>query len=180
MVTVDSKIATGTVELSHREWNGLSMPAPGAILRSVAGIHRNILTTSTYSLVRKIVCELSPSRIHDRLCQTVIMNHLVDTQVFNADDTKTVYNPPGLLMSKVVTSISDTLMNMRDHFFSPSSFMSTFLQFRQLSLSFGKSLFICPEESWVVYLLTVRQGRKRSEADINAHSQGGFGKEVQE
>ena len=120
----------------------MSVSTHGTILRSVGGVDFNQLPISTFSLIGKIVKELSPGCIRDRLGKTMIIRHLVNRQIFNGDDAELVYYFSTELVGKVRASIGYPFMDMRDNLFRFLSFWCSFLQLRELPLSFSQRLFI--------------------------------------
>lgn len=149
MVTVNYEVTTRTSEDSIRESELLPMPASGAILRSIGGVHCHELPTSTFSLVGKTGNELAPTSIGNRLSQAVIMQHTVGIDVFHADDPELIHNPMRELVGKVRPSIGDTLMDIGHNLFSPSSLWYSLIEQRQLPLSLSQSPLVCPEETGI-------------------------------
>jgi hypothetical protein len=99
----------------------------------------------------------------------MIAQHTYDIQLLNSNDAKGVHYLTGFLVNEVVPAVSNAFMNTRDNLFRFGSFSSSFVLFGHLSLSFGKSLFICPKESGVSNLVTSRESSKELKPYINPH-----------
>jgi len=170
MVTVNYEVTTRTSEDSIGKSELLSMTASRAILRSIAGIHRHELPTSTFSLVGKTSNELAPASIGNRLSQAVIMQHTARIDVFYTDDPKLAHNLMRKLVGKVRPSIGDTLMDMSHNLFSPSSLRCSLVQPGQLSLSPSQSFLVYPEEAGIGDSFTSRERSERFQSNINSNS----------
>ena len=170
MVTIKHKPAARAGESPGRQGYFLPMSTPGAILAGVAGIHGDILTSSVFSFISKIGRKLSPTSVQNRFCKTMRMHHLIDRQVFNSNDTESIYDLPAGLVGKVRTLIGYALMDMRHHFTNFTPLGSAFPLFREIPLRFSQHLFACPEEVGVRNRFTIGQSGKGFKSDIDTDS----------
>ena len=176
MIAIKNKSTTGAMERPLRKWYGLTMPAFRAILASVGGIHSDELSTSIFSFVCKTRYELSPRCISEAFCETVIMHHVIDTEVFNCYYTEAVDDRPTQLVRKIGPPISDTFVNMRNDFLRLDSLHSSLLKLAHLPLGLGKRFLVCPKKPWIGDLFSSRQSSEGCKTNINTHSLIGFGK----
>src|SRR5919201_3088801 len=72
-----------------------------ACLGCVGWIHQNHSATGAFCLVRKVLDELVPGCITNRLGKTMVMDNVVDSQVLNGYRPIPVDDFPGLLVSEV-------------------------------------------------------------------------------
>ena len=178
MVTVDTKVTTQTIERSYGQSHLLPVPAARASLRCVSGVYFNQRTTSVFSFVRKIVKELPPCHIENAFGKAVVVNHPVNVQVFNGDDTSLVDKVPAKLVSEVGTPVCSTLLDMRNDFASLGSLRRPLRLFTHSSLSFSKSLFSGTKETGIVDDLARRKSGETRKSDINTHSFFRFWKRI--
>ncbi len=174
MVTVNLKITAGTFENPNIERHLLPVSAARAILGGVGGVDFNQCTTSVFSFVRKIVKELSPGRISDTFGKTMIMNHTIDIQVFDSDDTVLIDKLSAKLVSKVRTSVSYSFVDMRNDLASFISDGCTFGLFRHPSLGFSEGFLIRPKEAGIGDCLARRKSSETLQPNINTDSFFGF------
>ena len=170
MVTVNTKIATRTIEYPFRECYQLPVTTLGAILGSVAGVHGDIFPASIFSFVGEIPYELSPRYIGNGLSQTMIMHHAINRQVLNGDNTKFIDYLAGFLMRKVSTPVSDTLMDMSNNSLVFNPLWIILFTFRHFALGFSQCFFVNSEKTGVGYLIATRERGKGFQANINADS----------
>lgn len=96
------------------------------------------------------------------------MNHAVYFKVFDRDESKTVDKFAGSLMGEVLATVGNPLMNATDNPTPPPTLQSAFGFFLEFSLSFSQGFFISLEESLTLDLLSVGQGSKNGQTDINS------------
>lgn len=178
MVTVKFEIATRATECSHVERHFLPVSTARAILGSVGGVNFNELSTSVFSFERKVAKELSPGNISYTFRKAMIMNHLVNQQIFNGNDTVFIDDSPAKLVGEVGTPIRNTLMDMGHGLASLRPGRCSFSFFRQTPLRFSKCLFICSKEAGIVNLLAIRKSSKTCKPHINTNRLFTFGKWV--
>lgn len=174
MVSVKNKTTIRTAKFPLGERHELSVSTSRTILTGIAWIYSNVLSTSVLSFVGKKCCKLPPSYISDALSKAVVMNHAIDAQILNSYDAKAVDNAFAILVSKVLPSVRNTLMDMRNNLSLFSSSRSALRFFGQSSLSFSQRLLICPEEVGIGNGLSSGQGSETPQSDINAHHLTGF------
>src|SRR5690606_17927777 len=73
-------------------------------------IHKDNLTTSTFSLVREKFLEDAPATIQDALAEVLVADHVVDFQIFQRDTIIALYQRIGELVQVVPTLVSDKFL----------------------------------------------------------------------
>src|SRR5271157_3896751 len=151
---------------------------PGALLGCVAWIHRYDHTTSVFrkeqrtsSFVRGIRDQLIPGCIRYAFCQTMILKHVVNAQIFKGDHAKTIHPLPTQLMSKVLASVDDPLVDMLNCFPSLRSFRRSFFSLREFSLGLRQFLLVLTEETRVGNFFAIRESRKAFQSNIHSDCQ---------
>lgn len=112
---------------------------------------------------------MAPCRISDAPSMTIIVKHLVYREIFNSDDTILVNDSPALLVCKIPTPISDTLIDTGDNLTSFGPGRGSFDFLGEPALCFGQVLFILMEKTRILDLLFIRESGKSSQPNINAH-----------
>ena len=130
---------------------------PGALLGCVARIHRYDHTTSISSFVRGVRDQLIPGRIRYAFCQTMILKHVVNAQIFKDDHAKTIHPLATQLMSKVFPAIGDPLVDMLNGFTPLRSIRRSFFSLREFSLSLRQFLLVLTEETRVGNFFAIRE-----------------------
>ena len=149
----------------------------GTVLRGVRRIDSYDQTTSTFSLHRQGVAELRPRSIGDRFSKAVVLYHAFDIEFFDGKDTEAIDEFARLLMHEVMTTVFDTLMDAPNDLLCGFTFFGAVLVFHfvELALCFGKSRFFLTEETRVLNELTIGQGRKGFQSNVNADRIRAFG-----
>jgi hypothetical protein len=83
MIAVHHKRTLLTNVGSDTQTLGGQFATVATALRGVSGINPADFTTSTFSLVLKNLQECRPTRVHDALAQSPILDHTLDVQVFH-------------------------------------------------------------------------------------------------
>jgi hypothetical protein len=96
------------------------------------------------------------------------MGHTIHVQVFNADDTETVDDLPGFLVSEVVTTELDTLVDTRHNLTMFPPLGRTFGKFAMLALDFRQGLLFLTEKAGIGNLFTGGEGGKGFESYVNS------------
>ena len=86
---------------SHRETFLHDFPTSVAFLRCEARRNPNHLMTSPCSLLSKYLDKGSPGRISNAFCQTMILEHAINVQIFHADTLVTLCIRSGRLEEKI-------------------------------------------------------------------------------
>jgi hypothetical protein len=144
-------------------------------LRRAAWINLQTHRTGTFRLVLCVADQLIPSCVGNALCQRVILDHPVDTQVLKDDDAKLVDQTTAQLVRKVLPSIADPFVDTPNNTLAVLSFRRAFGFFRQTALCSSKGLLIGTKEARIGDLLTRRKGGKLFQSNINPDSGTGVG-----
>ncbi len=175
MIAVNGKMATGTLVDPFTQGHLLPMVAPAAILTGVGRVDLDERSASFFRFAREVVKELRPRRVTDAFCQTMVVNHPVDLEVFDADRPEAVNDLPTLLMGEVLAPECNTLMHPRNGLAMLAPLWCAFRQFGVLALHLSPRLFFCTEEARVLNLFPAREGCKGFESHINTDLLRGIG-----
>ncbi len=80
----------------------LPMMTPVALLRCISRVDLDELSASFFRFAGQVRKKGRPRRITNALCQTMIVQHPIDVQIFHTDHAEAVYNLAALLMGEVV------------------------------------------------------------------------------
>ena len=92
------------------------------ILTRVAGVYKHDTTTGPFSLVRRVLYELIPSRIRDALGQMMIFQESLSIQILQSNEVIGIDEASGNLMGYVPPLVRPMLMGFRkttDSFLAP-------------------------------------------------------------
>lgn len=153
--------------LTERHLLPVSTLATG--LTCIGGVHFDQLVASLCRFAYQLGEECGPRRITDRFCQTMVVNYPVYFKVFDADDAELVHDTPAMLVREILTPPFDPLMDSCHGFTVLASFWRTFGKLTMLALHFCQGFFFCTEEARVLDFLSIREGGKGLQPNINAH-----------
>src|SRR5450432_1792245 len=136
------------------------MVTPAAILRRVGRVDFEERSASFFRFAREMLKELRPCRVTDTFCQTMIMNHPIDMQIFHTNDPKGVDDRSALLVGEIVTSPFGSFMDPSDHLAVLMPLFGAFLQSGVFSLNLRQGFFFTAEEARVGNFLPSREGCK--------------------
>ena len=156
---------------SHTQGHRLPMVTPAAILRRVGRVDFEERSASFFRFAREMLKELRPCRVTDTFCQTMIMNHPVDMQIFDTNDPKGVDDRSALLVGEIVTSPFGSFMDPSDHLAMSTALFGPLLQFGVFVLHLGQGFFFGAKEVRVGNFLPVGEGGKGLETNINANGE---------
>jgi len=146
--------------------NGLS--AVAARLGCSSRIDFNNPATSIPSLVAEHLDEVSPTCIINVFCEMMIMNHSVDAEFLNGDETVLVGNRPALLVHEIRPLVGDFVVNSCGLEDCLSSVIGAFALPAQSSLVSGEPLFGFDQESGILDSDSVGQCGEVLKTDIDA------------
>jgi hypothetical protein len=106
----------------------------------VARINQCNHTTSVFSFVGGVLYQLTPGCIRDAFCQTMVLKHVFDVQLFKNQQTKAVHQITTAFVSKIPATVGDTLVDMNDRFASPGPFGGSLSSLREFALRIRKFL----------------------------------------
>jgi hypothetical protein len=98
-----------------------------AVLACERRVDRVYLTTGTFSLVGKYGAELAPCGITDALGETMVLDHTFDVQLFNGNDAEAIDQTTGILMTKIMAAVSDTLVDTGENLVGFTPFTASLL-----------------------------------------------------
>ncbi len=112
--------------------------------------------------------KLSPAHIRDGFAQGGMLNHVLDRKTFYADRLVFTDQACRKLVQEVRTSVSDP--GMETGHLAPRlvAILRAFFLFRVSALRFGQFLFIFLKETRVANHLSIGEGHKRFQAQVNA------------
>jgi hypothetical protein len=138
----------GTIEDPNIQGHLLPMVAAMAVLGSVCRVNLHGYSSSLFRFGEQLREELRPGCITNTLCQTMIMGHSVDVEVFNTNDIETVNNLAALLMREIGAPERNAFMNTCYCFTVLLSLFGTFSQFGMFPLNRSQAfLFLAKERN---------------------------------
>ncbi len=169
-VAANMQATTWTVKDTVGKSKFLPVSTFVAILSCVGRVNFDQLPTGTFSLVRKHGEEPRPGRICNAFSQTMVMNHAIDAQIFNANNSIVIDNLTRFLMRKVISLESNSLMNAGNDFAPLGNFGSAFSRPTQFSLGFSQSFLLFPEKARTLNRWSsIRKSGESMQAHIDAH-----------
>src|SRR5574343_499996 len=154
---------------SIREFFYFSMSTSTASLACVCRFDFYQSPIGAFSLIRQVLSKLRPCHIVNTFRKTTIVNHLVDRQILNGNYAILINSLSAFLMSKIRAFVCNPFMDTRYNLFSLLSLNRAFFKFREFSLSLCQSLFFFSKESWIFYLVPIRESRKGLKTYINSN-----------
>lgn len=123
--------------LTVTEALGNRKPAIRTADRSAFGVDGDRCATSFFRFVAQDSQEVAPRGIGDTLCQSMILEHVVDPQVLVEDEIVVIDKPSGSLMSEILSLSPDLQMRLGDKqaSFAPTAGTSGFSGKHTLPLS---------------------------------------------
>jgi hypothetical protein len=134
----------------------LPMMAPAAILTGIGRVHSNMFPTSFFRFAGQFTEEFRPRGILNALSEAVVVRHAVDMQVLDAYDAKAIYHPLAFLMTKVITSKPDALMDAGNHLAVLTSFGRPFGKLGMFALHFSQGVLFLAKAAGVSNFVTIR------------------------
>ena len=144
----------------------LSVAALRAILRCEVRSDLNHLFISIFSFIIGETNQLIPTHIGNRFRKTMIFNHSFDVQIFKDNDIVGIYKKSRNFMSKVRTSVFNSVVNFCNYLSFFMAFFTSFCLFAQTSLSRCQNLFISFEKSRILNFNAIAQCAKGRDSDI--------------
>ena len=138
-----------------------------ACLTRIGGIHVDQHSASFFRFARELSKECRPRGVGNAFGKTMVMDHLVHHEVFDTDDTEPINNLPTILVSEVLSSERDALMDTCYDFAFVVSLTGAFLCLREFALNPGQCLLFLAEEPRILNFLTIRESRKGFESNVN-------------
>lgn len=93
--------------------------------------------------------------------------HLLNSKLLNGNYAKLIHDSAGVLVDKVVTSVSDSLVNTTYNLLGSMSFVGAPDAFGKLALCFGKGFFFTTKEAGTVDERSIRQGGKLLKPNVD-------------
>ena len=153
------------------EFHFVSVSALTASLGSIGWIDFDNLSTSIFCFVGKKLSKGTPGSISDIPIEASMPfgKHFIDRQVFNTYCIIRVDYSSAFLMSKIISSIRNSFVNLNDNLFSFSSFFSSSCKFGKFSLSFCQRLAFLLKEFWISHNRSIRKSCEVFNTHINAN-----------
>ncbi len=118
------------------------------------------LATGAFDLRRKHTAKHTPTRIRDTLGKTQVALHVLDVQLLNGYQPKSVDQPSCCLMQKVMAAKDTARVDSTHYFPCLTPFLASALLLAEFTLCFGQCFLVLTKESGVRYHLSVGQSRK--------------------
>ena len=125
---------------------------------------------SIFSFILRVLNSLIPSDITNCFCKTMIFHHSFDIQIFKENSVVGIDKKSRNLMSKIRTTVFDSIVNLRNYlsFFVPV--FASFRLFAQSSLSRCENLLGVSKGSRIINFNTIRQCAESFQTDINSNA----------
>ena len=171
-ITIDLQTTARTEVDTLRQRQVLPMPARwvATVLRRVGGVDLDELATGAFCLVRQQREELPPRCIMNGLGETMVVDHLLDGTILNADDAVCVNHLTGFLMCEIAAAVGNALVHKRLDLPSLASQYAALGRFLPATLRPLETTLIAAQETGSANLLTIGQCRKGSQAHVKPHS----------
>lgn len=146
---------------------------PRTLLRGPARVYFDNSPTGAFSLACEYLPKHGPRRVGNGFGKTVVALHILDVEFFNGNQPEMVDQPAGGLVYKVVSAISDTLVNTSDNLvgfatlrlllgsaggFAPVGF----------ALRLRQRLLVLTEEAGVLHPFAIGEGGERVQTNVYA------------
>jgi len=158
-----------TIEYPDIQGHLLPMSTLATCLTRIGGVHLRELSTSFFRFARQFAEKFRPRGIYNAFRQTMIVNHPVHVQVFDADDTKSINDLAAFLMGEVITPEPNTFMHPRYNLTMLPTLRCAFNQFGVFTLDFGKGFLFLAEEAGIVDFFFVAESSECLQANIDTH-----------
>ena len=173
MVSVECQSATRTLMQTLREGFLLSMATLRTVLTRVGGVDRYHSLTSICCFVCEVGGKLRPSRIMNTLGEAMIVDHLVDRQVFDGNHIEAVDDASALLMREVAAPVGNPFMDSANNLAALRSLRCSSLRSRQLALRALQVFFVGAQELRAWRRLASGKGGKTQQPYVNAYGFAG-------
>ena len=150
------------------------MSAPATGLTRIGGIDFDQRSASFFRFARELTKEGRPRGVCNAFRQTMVMNHPIHREVFDANDPIGVDDLTALLMGKILSSPSDAFMHTGYCFAMLASSSGAFRQFGMFALYLRQRLLFLTEKPGVLNLRAIRECCKGRKSDVNTHLCRGF------
>lgn len=148
------------------------MPTCAACLTCISRIHFDKHSASLFRFARESFKECRPRGVCNAFCQTMMMHHPINHQVFYTNNPKTINYLPTVLMGEIITSKLDTFMHTSNGFPVLPSFSGPLRKFGVFALYFCEGFFFCAKKVGILYFFSSGESSKRLQPDINSNSLG--------
>src|SRR5438128_10604924 len=161
-------MAAGTIEYPDIQRHLLPVSAPAACLTRIGRIDFHQLAASFFRFARQLTEKCLPSGICNAFRQTMVVDHAVHCQILNSNHAKAIDNLTALLVSEILSTPRDTLMDTGHNFPMLTPPVCALSKLGVLPLHPGKGLLFLTKKPGVLYFSSIRQGSKGLESHINA------------
>ncbi len=166
-VSIKVNMTAWTSEDTDIQGHLLSMSTGATRLTRIGRVHLHKLPASFFRFARQFAKKLRPRGIGNAVGQAMIMGHMVDVQVFHADDSKAINNLAAFLMREVVTSELNPLVYTSDNLAMLPTLRRTLSKFAVLALHTGKGFLFLAKEAGIGYFFSIAESSERLQANIN-------------
>jgi hypothetical protein len=172
MVTVNYQSAIGAIVSPNRQLLWYNFITTGAFLTGMVRLYLGKLLASVCSFALQFQPKTAPPRVGYALGEVMVLEHVLDFQVFYSHFIATFNNAMRRLKLEVLALIRYPFMGTGDNL---ALFRSTFAPFfasRQYALMFAELLFRLAIVAWVRNAFAIRINDKRVQSNI--HTQRGI------
>lgn len=146
----------------------LTVAAIRASLRSVGRVDCSDNSIGAFCLIDCVLNSLVPANIRNRFAKTMVFDHSFDVQIFKENSVVIFNEKVRDLMSKIGTSVFNSIVNLRNYFALFIAFFRASRLLAQPSLSDAENLFITLKESRIINFNAVAQGAECFQANVNS------------
>ncbi len=111
-----------------------------------------------------------PRGIRHAFGKKAVLHHFCNAQIFKNNQVKSINDFSGFLISKVISAIGDSAMNLFQNFNAAFEWLAVLNFFRQSAISFTECFFTCLEKLWIFYLFIIEKCCEGRQANVNADS----------
>jgi hypothetical protein len=151
---------------------------PATHLGRTARVNLYHTAASFFRFTHRELYQLIPCYVRNAFSQMVISYHPVNVQVLKGDKAIVIDQFPAFFVSKVAPLIGNPVMNVSDNLFGLASFWCPVDLLAQFTLRFSQGLFFLAKEAGIGDSLTIREGQKRSQSEVNPYRQPANGQRL--
>jgi hypothetical protein len=150
--------------------------APGTYLAGIPGINQYHPPTGIFRLVCENTEKIPPACIGDTFSKTMILDHVLNLEVFGEDRTVPIDQLPGDLMMKVAADVSYLLVfSAQERNCFPTA-VATLLPAGYSLLGFNQSVFGLSQEAGIINEFAIGSCQKRLQPHIDTDDIGAWRK----
>src|SRR6266480_2555111 len=156
-----------TIEYTNIKRHLLPVSTAAACLTRIGRVDFHKLSTSFFRFAGQFIEKLRPRGVYNAFCQTMIMGHSIDVQVFYRNDAKSINNLAAFLMSEIISTEFDTFVDTGNGLTVFPSLRRPFRQLGMLALYLSQGLLFLAEETGIGDFFTSGERSEGFQANVN-------------